>query len=283
MSVIYDGDPVFQAIDGTTLSFAINTSSSVLKTTNIEYYAVDEAVWFTSDSPVDNWVVATKVPEEVQKIPPSSPIYNIKFVYVYDYSPEYVYVGYTGGYLGSYLFQGCLFYGTGYQYKPWYKSKYIPRPVTYAFGVNRTKSKSNITVSVGVGYGGYGGYGHRGFYSPYGYGGYGGYGYGYGVGSHYSTSVSGNYELKKGYESKPLDQVNIYNNRAHGIIVSDHVRRNNPYKIVPEEQEAIDGSRLTPTNLYSNSAGDIYKQENDGTWSKRIDGVWVKTKENPKN
>ena len=147
----------------------------------------------------------------------------------------------------------------------------------YAFGVNRTKSKSNITVSVGVGYG------YPGFYSPYGYGGgYGGYGYGYGVGSYYSTSVSGNYEIKKGYESKPLDQVNIYNNRAHGIIVSDHVRRNNPYKIMPAEQEAIDGSRLTPTNLYSNSAGDIYKQENDGTWSKRIDGVWVKTKGNPK-
>jgi len=281
--VEYDGDPIFEPIEGTTLHYAPNTNLSIIKTADNIYYAVDEAVWFTSNFPTENWTVATEIPVEINKIPPSSPVYNVKFVYIYDSSPEYVYVGYTGGYTGSFLYQGCLFYGTGYHYKPWYKSKYFSRPLTYSFGVNRTggNSKVNISIGIGYGYGGYGGYGYGGYggygYGGYGYGGYGGYGYGFG--SYRSATLNGNYEYKKGYETKPLDPVNIYNNRTQGVVTSAQVSRNDPFSILPENQEAADGSFVPPTNLYSDKAGSIYKKNEEGVWHKRVDGVWVITKD----
>ncbi|MBK7113783.1 MAG: hypothetical protein IPH60_15240 [Flavobacteriales bacterium] len=37
----------------------------------------------------------------------------------YDYTPTTVYVGYTPGYLGSYVQNGVVIYGTGYYYRPW--------------------------------------------------------------------------------------------------------------------------------------------------------------------
>jgi hypothetical protein len=282
INVEYDGEPLFEAIKGTTLHYAPNTNISVLKTATNKYYAVDEAVWFTSDSPTENWVVATEIPEEINKIPPSSPVYNIKFVYIYDYSPEYVYVGYTGGYTGSFLYQGCLFYGTGYHYKPWYKSKYYSRPLTFAFGINRTGGNSKVSVSIGVGYG-YGGYGYGG-YGGYGYGGYGGYrgyggygGYGSGFGSYRYATLNGNYEFKKGYETKPLDPINIYNNRTQGVVTTAQVRRNDPFSILPDDQQGVDGSYVPPTNLYADKSGGIYKKNDEGIWQQRIDGVWVKS------
>ena len=279
--VEYDGDPVFEPIKGTTLHYAPNTNISVLKTATNKYFAVDEAVWFSSDSPTENWTVATEIPEEINKIPPSSPVYNIKFVYIYDYSPEYVYVGYTGGYTGSFLYQGCLFYGTGYHYKPWYKSKYYSRPLTFAFGINRTGGNSKVSVSIGVGYG-YGGYGRGGYgYGGYGYGGYGGYGSGFG--SYRYATLNGNYEYKKGYETKPLDPINIYNNRTQGVITTAEVRRNDPFAILPDNQQGVDGGFVPPTSLYSDKSGSVYRKNEEGIWQQRIDGVWVKSEAPQKN
>ncbi len=274
INVEYDGEPIFEDIKGTTLQYALNTNLSIIKTAANKYYAVDEAVWFTANSPTENWTVATEIPEEINLIPPSSPVYNIKYVYIYDYSPELVYVGYSGGYTGSFLYQGCLFYGTGYHYKPWYKSKYYSRPLTFAFGVNRTGHNSNISITVGVGYG-YGGYG------GYGYRGYGGYGYGFG--SYRYATLNGNYEYKKGYERKPLDPINIYNNRTQGVLRTEQVRRNDPFAILPDNQQGIDGGYVPPTNLYSDKAGSVYRKTDDGVWQKRIDGIWVQTNTNPRN
>jgi hypothetical protein len=270
ISVDYDGEPIFEPIAGTTLQYAVNTGLSVLKTAENKYYAVDEAVWFTANSPADNWVVATEIPEEVKKIPPSSPVYNIKFVYIYDYNTDLVYVGYTGGYTGSFLYQGCLFYGTGYHYKPWYKSKYYSRPLTFAFGVNRTYSNSNVSISVGVGYG------YPGFYSPYG-------GYGYGFGSYGYATLNGNFDYKQGYERKKLDPLNIYNNRAQGIIRTEQVRRNNPFNVLPANQQLNNGDWVPPTNMYADADGNVYQQGKDGAWQKRSDGVWVKIEGRPAN
>lgn len=143
--------------------------------------------------------------------------------------------------------------------------------MTFAFGVNRTQSKSNVSVSVGVGYG-YG-MGYPGFYAPY--------GYGYGFGSYQYATLNGNFEYKKGYEQKPFDPVNIYKNRGQGVIASDQVRRNNPYKVVPVEEQAPDGGWIPPTNLYSTEQGDIYKKDKEGNWFRRDDGVWVKAKSAP--
>ncbi len=57
------------------------------------------------------------------------------YVYVYDSTPEVVYVGYYPGYTGSYLYNGCVVYGTGWYYRPWHGRYYYPRYRTW--GIQR--------------------------------------------------------------------------------------------------------------------------------------------------
>ncbi|MCD4735622.1 MAG: hypothetical protein K8R53_06230, partial [Bacteroidales bacterium] len=134
LEVTYDGKPEFEIIEGTSMSYALNTDKSVLEIEG-KYYCCDNAIWFESDKPEGPWVVSTKVPANVQEIPPESPVYNVKYVYIYDYTPSVVYVGYTPGSVHSYAYMGTVYYGTGYYYRPWYGAYYYPRPVTYGFGV----------------------------------------------------------------------------------------------------------------------------------------------------
>jgi len=54
------------------------------------------------------------VPDDVQDIPPDNPHYNVKYVYIYDSTPDVSYVGYTPAYMGSYVYGPCVVYGTGY-------------------------------------------------------------------------------------------------------------------------------------------------------------------------
>lgn len=132
LSVTYDGEPKFEPIENTDMQYAMNSDTQVIKVRD-KYYAVDQAVWFVSDSPTGPWVVADYVPPEVDTIPPESPVYNVKYVRVYDSTPEVVYVGYTPGYLGSYVYGDTIVYGTGYYYPGWYGAVYYPAPLTWGF------------------------------------------------------------------------------------------------------------------------------------------------------
>jgi hypothetical protein len=134
LTVEYDGKPEFKSIKGTEVDYAVNTATSVIRVKG-KYYAVDNGVWFAAPAADGPWVVADSVPPAVQDIPPSSPVNNIKYVYIYDSTPEVVYVGYTPGYTGCYIHHGVVVYGTGYHYHPWYRHHYYPRPVTYGFSV----------------------------------------------------------------------------------------------------------------------------------------------------
>ena len=98
--VKYDGDPQFEPIEGTDVYYAVNTDKDVLMFDKT-YYCVDEAVWFVASRPTGPWEVADSVPDEIYDIPPSSPVHNVTYVYIYESTPEVVYVGYTPGYYGS--------------------------------------------------------------------------------------------------------------------------------------------------------------------------------------
>ncbi|MCL5021823.1 MAG: hypothetical protein M1497_00355 [Nitrospirae bacterium] len=132
IDVTYDGTPRFERIGGTDIDYAVNTSSQVLRIRG-KYYACQQAVWFVSDSPEGPWVVSDYRPEEIDAIPPESPVYNVKYVYVYDSTPDTVYVGYTPGYVGTYVCGGTILYGTGYLYPGWAGDVYYPAPVTWGF------------------------------------------------------------------------------------------------------------------------------------------------------
>ncbi len=132
--VSYNGEPKFVAIEGTTLQYAVNTESTVLLSDKT-YYCVENGIWFESVSPKGPWSVSVARPAEVTKIPPTVPVYNVKYVYIYETTPQYVYVGYTPGYMGCYVYGPTVIYGTGYYYNPWYGPYYYPRPVTYGFSM----------------------------------------------------------------------------------------------------------------------------------------------------
>ncbi|RFM28512.1 carbohydrate-binding family V/XII [Deminuibacter soli] len=134
-TVSYDGAPQFSNIDNTGLAVAENSNITVLRAANGQYYAVDNGVWFNSARPDGPWAVATDRPADVDKIPASNKAYNTRYVYVYDVTPQYIYTGYTPGYLGCYVYGPTVVWGTGWYYRPWYRTYYYPRPFTWGFGM----------------------------------------------------------------------------------------------------------------------------------------------------
>jgi hypothetical protein len=128
----FDGPPQFASIPGTSLSYVVNSSEPLIRVTPSAYYAVVAGVWFTAARVTGPWTVATSVPVAIYDIPPSSPIYYVTYVRIYEATPQYVYVGYTPGYLGTVVSPyGTVVYGTGYVYSPWVGTVWYPPPYTY--------------------------------------------------------------------------------------------------------------------------------------------------------
>jgi hypothetical protein len=128
----FDGPPQYSQIPGTPLTYVVNSSAPLIQVSPTGYYAVTAGVWFTASQLTGPWTVATLVPAVIYSIPPSSPIYYVTYVKIYEATPTYVYVGYTPGYLGVVVEpSGTIVYGTGYAYTPWIGSVWYPAPVTY--------------------------------------------------------------------------------------------------------------------------------------------------------
>ncbi|MBX3254362.1 MAG: hypothetical protein KF862_09500 [Chitinophagaceae bacterium] len=134
-NIQYDGDPRFEDIEGTDMDYAINTNAYVIRWRGA-YYAVDNGVWFRANSAIGPWMVAVERPYIVSLIPPRYPVYAMKYVYVYDVTPDFVYMGYTPGYLNTYIYGPTVVYGTGYYYRPWFGNYYYARPYTWGFNMH---------------------------------------------------------------------------------------------------------------------------------------------------
>ena len=139
-TVSYAGEPQFSPVEGTNLAYAANTNDTVLKVGDA-YFLLQDGVWFVGQSPAGPWQLAREVPEEIYQIPPSSPLYNVTYVRVYQTEPEAVWYSYTTGYLSGFLAWGTYLYGTGWSYSPyWYSWPgydypiYYPRPYTWGVG-----------------------------------------------------------------------------------------------------------------------------------------------------
>jgi len=132
--VAYAGEPKFAKIPETDLEYAENTGTTVFKE-GTRYYAVDQGVWYEADSPNGPWKVSATPPQQVDKIPPDNPRYNAKYVKVYEATDDTVTVGYTPGYTGSYVDNGTVVYGTGYDYAGYAAPEvYIPPPAPVTYG-----------------------------------------------------------------------------------------------------------------------------------------------------
>ncbi len=132
--VEYDGDPVFEPIEDTEMSWAANTETPVIETDR-RYYAASAGVWYAASSPQGPWTVATAVPDEIYEIPPTSPVHNVTYVHVYDSTPEVVYVGHTPGYTNTIVHHTTVVYHTGWWGSPWWSTRYIPRSSAWGWHV----------------------------------------------------------------------------------------------------------------------------------------------------
>ncbi len=133
----YDGNPRFAPIAGTQLQFAENTASQVI-VSGTKYFLCEQGVWYVSKSPTGPWEVSEERPEGIDKVPASSPVYNTKYVHIYESTPEVVYVGYLPGYLWTFPYRGIVIYGSGWRYPAWVGPVYFPRPLTWGFHVRYT-------------------------------------------------------------------------------------------------------------------------------------------------
>ncbi len=284
LEVTYDGKPKFEPVKDTQMKYAVNTDKSVLLIGN-RYYCCDNAIWFESGSPTGPWMVSVVVPEPVQEIPPESPVYNVKYVYIYESTPEVVYVGYTPGYVNSYAYHGCVYYGTGYYYNPWYGNYYYPRPVTYGYNV-RWNPYTGWGFTYGVSYGWmtvgwgapyYGYWGPAGYRHGYHYGYHHSYSSGYRAG-YYAGSNQGNSGYKPGYgrptpygNQNPASN-NVYKNRPQGV-----TRTGDTYYDPKTGNKIAAADRSKPlaqpanrdNNVYTDRNGNVYRKEGDN-WN-RVD------------
>lgn len=284
-TVTYDGEPKFEKIEGTSLELAVNTSSTVMRSGS-KYFCVDKGVWFESTSAKGPWKVSEERPKDVEKIPASSSAYNVKYVYIYDATPDVVYVGYTPGYMGCYVYGPTVVYGTGYYYYPWYGAYYYPRPVTYGFSMHYNPwtgwsmgfhySSGWFHMSV------YGGGGYWGppvyrppYYPPYRGGMYGGRG---------PTYIHNDIDIN-------VDRSNNIYNRRNDVSTRDVQRgqggNKNPgvstrdQQALPSQQPGVSQQPASRgrNDVYSDKNGNVYQRNDNGNWQQRQGNQWQQTQQ----
>ena len=264
--VTYDGEPKFELIEGTSIASAVNTESTVLYVDD-KYYVVDDGIWFEGPAPTGPWIVADTRPEEIENIPPSSPVYNVKYVYVYDSTPDVVYVGYTPGYYHSYVYGGVVVYGTGFYYRPWYGYYYYPRPVTFGFGVHYNPY-TGWGFSVGVSYG----WLTLSFHNHHSYWGPGGYAHGYRHGYRHGYHHGYHDGYRAGYARGRYDSRNAYRNSREGRARTGVTTRRETRtaqrsnRTQPERPRRAEGKR---NDLYADRSGNVHQRDRNGNWEQK--------------
>jgi hypothetical protein len=255
------------------------------------YYSVDNGVWFQAPSPNGPWTVATERPAEVDQIPPTSPMYNTKYVYVYDVTPDYVYMGYTPGYENAYIYGPTVVYGTGFYYNPWFNGFYYPRPWSWGFGFGYNPY---VGWSIGFGYGF--GWFHSGWGAGWrGSGGWGGWRGGWWGPAAYHPAFAWNRYRSTGFYGPGFARnrnvfinnyhTNIYASRP-GVITRDNhsfvARSASPGITGGRPGGAVNGGRPGTNNVFSDRAGNVY-QHNATTnqWQQRSNNSWRPVQNNP--
>ena len=279
LEVSYHGKPEFKNISGSDVAYAVNTGAQVLRINNL-FYAVDNGVWFVAENADGPWQVADNIPkDEIALIPPSSPVYNLTYVEIYDSTPEVVYVGYTPGYMWSYPYYGVPIYGTGWYYPPYVGGWYYPRPPTWGMHVGYNPWTGwNFGVSwggpffrVGVSWGG----GYYGHYRPCCGGWYGG---GY-RGGYHRTSINVNGNINIG------NSINVGNRHNLKQNIGQHRSRDNLYSR-PENRarnvkqhlgkDNFQKAKNRPkraNNVFADKNGQVVRRDGN-KWQNRTDNTW---------
>jgi hypothetical protein len=108
-------------IAGTQLNYAANASVPVIQVDDDSWYAIQNGVWFHSNSATGPWSVTRNVPDAIYAIPPASPIYREIHSRVLSESKDTVYYDYPGAgpnYRSEGGAIGVEDQGDDYQYTP---------------------------------------------------------------------------------------------------------------------------------------------------------------------
>jgi hypothetical protein len=242
--VAYDGAPRFRDIAGTHLQYALNTAAVVLKEKD-QYYCLEKGVWFISSRPSGPWTVCTERPAEVNKIPVECPVYFCRYVYIYGASPDYIYTGYTSGYLNAYVSGPTVVYGTGWSYPSWRGNSFYPRAWTWGFNMR---------------------------YNPW---------FGWCLGLDLDPAWFNSYldedHQKAGWWGAGYYQPSYIGRHliGHGLYGQD-MRKvenisyvNNLYNLRPDHV-----TRQTAVPLYTDTIGDVFMHKEGAGWMRREDGQW---------
>ena len=267
IDVRYDGNPRFAPIDSTDLHYGVNTATPVIMAGDT-FYACVAAAWYVSAGATGPWALADSIPDEIYSMPPSSPVYNCRFVYVFDATEDEVNVGYYPGYSGSYVYQATVVYGTGWYYRPWYGRVYYGRPRTWGFHMH-WNPWTGWSVGLGFHYGpftfGFGGPWVRpgccwgGWWGPAGF--RGGYRHGYHRGARAGFAA--------GYRAGQRN--NIYR-QPH------HQARNTQLN---QTRRSATSSVNRPNNVYTDRQGNVHRRNANGTWDQRSQGGWQQRQATP--
>ncbi|HUN81025.1 MAG TPA: hypothetical protein VMV81_05880 [Phycisphaerae bacterium] len=161
LKVVYEGPPKFVSIPGTSMSYAVNTSNEVILVEG-NYYCCNQGAWFVAPAATGPWLLCVSVPQTIYTIPPTSPMYNVTYVQVYNSTPTTVTYGYTSGYSGEYLAAtGTLMFGAGMA-----TGALLASSSNYCYPCSAAFCSYGCAAAYHYGYGGY--YRACGCYGPYG-------------------------------------------------------------------------------------------------------------------
>ena len=254
LDVTYDGAPRFKEIPETDLAYAVNTPYDVVRHKD-RYYSCYRAVWFEADRATGPWKVCDRVPSEMYAIPPSCPVYPIAYVVPFESDEDEVIMGYLGGYLGSYVDDDVLVYGTGYRYAPYLgKDAYYPWPRTWGVSVQYNAHDGGYLFD-------------EDFANPY-----------------HFESVRAGYVPSVGWDHDSGDEHETYD--VYASWPEDAVRRGGKLNEAPKEpvvarpkvvakgHKAVAAAGLMPLDdIYTAEDGALYKHTKDG-WSRFVKGGW---------
>ncbi|MCG3149112.1 MAG: hypothetical protein PCFJNLEI_02571 [Verrucomicrobiae bacterium] len=303
VQVVYEGQPQFVVIQGTTVQYAVNTPNQVFLV-NGAYYCCNQGVWFYAAAPTGPWLLATSVPAAIYTIPPSNPNYNVTYVVVQQSTPTTVVYSQTSGYSGEYVAAtGVLMFGMGmlvgaaiaddHHYHDYYWH-YPPRPCHYSYGCGAAyhHGYGGYYASAHVSYGPYGGAGRTAAYNPH-TGTYsrGAYAYGpagsKGVRQAYNPYTGGyaqqgrvntRYGSAGGFYAEQDGEwaQGGYRSGSRGAVGGIRTSEDSGMKAWDTKYGQGMVAKDKEGNIYVGHDGEVYKRNEEGEWKTYEDGDWKK-------
>jgi hypothetical protein len=295
-AVIYQGDPQYQAIEGTQLQRAVNTDKDIIKVGDM-YYMCFEGIWFMASNPQGPWTIASNVPGEIYEIPANSQAHNVTYVKIEeDEDPDDDWVEFAAyaGYTGMMIGWGCAVWGTGWYYPPyyWYGGYYpiyYPYWRTYGYGSWYNPYTGRYGTAGRI-YGPYGGVGFGARYNPstgtyargaFAYGPFGARGAAEAWNSRTGTyartrqgaGVYGSWGSTYVQRGDQWASTKRFTNRATGN--TTRVTRTDDGGMI--RRRGSDGSGFVGKggdNVYAGRDGNAYRRDQNGNWNKWENGSW---------